>query len=71
MVKDKLSLIAAAAGGFMLFVALSSILQGSPVTALRSQHSFSSSKLADSQLQNIHPNKLNNENAKSRFFSFD
>lgn len=44
MVKDKISLIAAAAGGFMLFVALTGILQGSPVTALRMQHNFDSTK---------------------------
>ncbi|MDY6900286.1 MAG: hypothetical protein SWZ49_19755 [Cyanobacteriota bacterium] len=71
MVKDKISLIAAAAGGFMLFVALSGILQGSPVTALRTEHSFSSAKVADLQLQKIHSNKLNNQNVKSRFSSFD
>jgi hypothetical protein len=33
-VKDNLSLIAAAAGGFMLSIALSGILRGTPVTAL-------------------------------------
>jgi hypothetical protein len=33
MMKDNISLIAAVAGGFMLSVALSSILQGTPVAA--------------------------------------
>jgi hypothetical protein len=33
-VKDNLSLIAAAAGGFMLSVALAGILRGAPVTNL-------------------------------------
>lgn len=31
--KDNLSLVAAAAGGFMLSVALSGILRGTPITA--------------------------------------
>jgi hypothetical protein len=56
MVKDKISLIAAAAGGFMLFVAMSGILQGAPVMALRSQH-IDSTKVADLQLQKIHPDE--------------
>jgi len=34
-VKDNISLIAAAAGGFMLSVALAGILRGTPVTALQ------------------------------------
>ncbi|WP_414623489.1 hypothetical protein [Calothrix sp. CCY 0018] len=54
MVKDKISLIAAAAGGFMLFVSLSAILQGAPVTVLQAQHSFDSTKVADLQLQKVH-----------------
>ncbi|MGB3755561.1 MAG: hypothetical protein WBA07_04210 [Rivularia sp. (in: cyanobacteria)] len=55
MVKDKISLVAAAAGGFMLFVALSGILQGAPVTALQAQDSFDSIKVTDLQLQKVHP----------------
>ena len=70
MVKDKLSLIAAAAGGFMLFIALSGILQGSPVTALRAQHSFGSAKVADSQLQKVRSNKLTNDTLEPKFSSF-
>ncbi|MGB3642397.1 MAG: hypothetical protein WBA39_33165 [Rivularia sp. (in: cyanobacteria)] len=57
MVKDKISLIAAAAGGFMLFVAMASILQGAPVMALRSQHNFDSTKVADLRLQTIYPDE--------------
>jgi len=38
--KDNISLIAAAAGGFMLSVALSSILRGAPVTAWQGQSSI-------------------------------
>ena len=71
MVKDKISLIAAAAGGFMLFVALSGILQGSSVAALRAEHIFGSNKVADLQLHKVHSKKLNSENVKSRFSSFD
>ena len=44
MVRDKISLIAAAAGGFMLFIALTGLFQGAPVTALRVQSSFYSTK---------------------------
>lgn len=38
--KDNFSLIAAAAGGFMLSVALTGILRGSPVASLQGQSSF-------------------------------
>ena len=38
--KDNLSLIVAAAGGFMLSVALTGILRGAPVTSLQGQSSF-------------------------------
>lgn len=40
--KDNLSLMAAAAGGFMLSVALSGILHGSPVLSWESQSSVHS-----------------------------
>ncbi|BAY82502.1 hypothetical protein NIES267_19830 [Calothrix parasitica NIES-267] len=67
MVKDKISLIAAAAGGFMLFVALSGILQGSPVTALRAEHSSGLTKVADLQLQKVHSNKRTNDTLEPKF----
>ncbi|MBU7584376.1 MAG: hypothetical protein KAF91_15915 [Nostoc sp. TH1S01] len=35
--KDNLTLIAAAAGGFMLSIALAGILRGTPITALQGQ----------------------------------
>ena len=38
--KDNLSLIAAAASGFMLFVALSGILRGAPLVSWESHSSF-------------------------------
>ncbi|MEA5595373.1 hypothetical protein [Rivularia sp. UHCC 0363] len=61
MVKDKISLIAAAAGGFMLFVAISGILQGVPVTVLRSQHSFDSTQVANFRLQEVYSDKSIND----------
>ncbi|AUT00788.1 hypothetical protein CLI64_10485 [Nostoc sp. CENA543] len=39
--KDNISLIAAAAGGFMLSVTLAGILHGAPVTAWREQSNLS------------------------------
>ena len=38
--KDNLSLIVAAAGGFMLSVALTGILRGAPVTSFQAKSSF-------------------------------
>jgi len=46
-VKDNISLIAAAAGGFMLSVALSGILRGAPVTVLQEHSSFRTSLVTD------------------------
>ena len=68
MVKDKISLFAAAAGGFMLFVALSGILQGAPVTALRGQYNFDSIKVTDLQLQKVHPDEPINHTLQQRFY---
>ncbi|BAZ52129.1 hypothetical protein NIES4103_47880 [Nostoc sp. NIES-4103] len=45
--KDNLTLIAAAAGGFMLSVALAGILRGTPVTAWQEQSSFRSAVVTD------------------------
>jgi hypothetical protein len=39
-VKDNLSLIVAATGGFMLSVALTGILRGAPVTSFQAQSNF-------------------------------
>lgn len=47
--KDNLTLIAAATGGFMLSVALASILQGAPITAWQEQSSFRTTTVADLQ----------------------
>lgn len=43
--KDNISLIAAAAGGFMLSVALTGILRGTPVANVNAQTSISSSPM--------------------------
>ncbi|MGD1914050.1 MAG: hypothetical protein ACFB2X_25390 [Rivularia sp. (in: cyanobacteria)] len=67
MVKDKISVIAAAAGGFMLFVAITGILQGAPVTARLGQHSFDSTKVADLPLQKVHPDEPINDTLQQRF----
>ena len=67
MVKDKISLFAAAAGGFMLFVSLSAILQGAPVTALQAQDSFDSIKVTDLQLQKVHLDEPINDTLEQRF----
>lgn len=48
--KDNISLIAAVAGGFMLSVALSGILRGTPVTAWQQQSSLRSYPVANLQI---------------------
>ena len=68
MVKDKISLFAAAAGGFVLFVAITGILQGAPVTARLGQHNFDSTKVADLQLQKAHPDEPINDTLQQRFW---
>ncbi|MBR8836278.1 MAG: hypothetical protein DSM106950_20225 [Stigonema ocellatum SAG 48.90 = DSM 106950] len=48
--KDNMSLIAAAAGGFMLSVALSAVLRGTPVVSWQQQSSFRPATVSDLQL---------------------
>ncbi|MBW4642573.1 MAG: hypothetical protein KME23_06125 [Goleter apudmare HA4340-LM2] len=48
--KDHISLIAAAAGGFMLSVALTGILRGTPVTSLPGQSSLRLANVTDLQI---------------------
>ncbi|MDZ8189536.1 MAG: hypothetical protein RMX96_32450 [Nostoc sp. ChiSLP02] len=52
--KDNLTLIAAATGGFMLSVALAGILRGTPVTAWQEQSSIRTATVANLR---IAPNK--------------
>ncbi|MDF5738212.1 MULTISPECIES: hypothetical protein [unclassified Nostoc] len=47
--KDNLTLIAAATGGFILSVALAGILRGAPITAWHEQSSFRTTNVANLQ----------------------
>lgn len=49
--KDNLTLIAAATGGFMLSIAISGILRGAPVTSWQAQTNLSSTQVAQLQLK--------------------
>lgn len=51
--KDNLTLIAAAAGGFMLSMALAGILRGTPVTALSGQSSVSYYQASNFQVASV------------------
>ncbi|NDJ21222.1 hypothetical protein GS682_06130 [Nostoc sp. B(2019)] len=51
-VKDNLTLIAAATGGFVLSVALAGILRGAPITAWQEQSSLRSSPVANVRIIN-------------------
>ncbi|MBD2359731.1 MULTISPECIES: hypothetical protein [unclassified Anabaena] len=55
--KDNISLIAAAAGGFMLSVALAGILRGAPVTAWQEHSNVRSNIVTDLR---ITPKKTDN-----------
>jgi hypothetical protein len=55
--KDNLTLIAAATGGFMLSVALAGILRGAPVTSWQEQSSVNTTTVANLRLA---PNKTEN-----------
>lgn len=48
--KDNISLIAAAAGGFMLSIAIAGIIKGVPVISLNAQPSLNSTPVADLRL---------------------
>jgi len=52
-VKDNLSLIAAAAGGFMLSIALAGILRGTPVTALQGKSGVSYHSATNTQVASV------------------
>lgn len=57
--KDNLSLIAAAAGGFMLSVALTGILRGAPVTSWEAQSNFRSSPVTYVSTKAVDVSELN------------
>ncbi|MHC5598867.1 MAG: hypothetical protein ACYTXC_23500 [Nostoc sp.] len=62
--KDNLTLIAAATGGFILSVALAGILRGAPITAWQEQSSFRSTTVANLQRAELKAPrlKIGNEN---------
>jgi len=57
-VKDNLTLIAAATGGFILSVALAGILRGAPVTAWQEQSSFRTTTFANLQKSELKASRL-------------
>ncbi len=59
--KDSISLIAAAAGGFMLSVALAGILRGTPLTSWQNS-SIDLTLVANQQLTSVHSDKSINVN---------
>ncbi|MDM9583783.1 MULTISPECIES: hypothetical protein [unclassified Nostoc] len=62
--KDNLTLIAAATGGFILSVALAGILRGTPITAWQEQSSFRTTTVANLQRAELKAPrlKIGNEN---------
>lgn len=56
--KDNLTLIAAATGGFILSVALAGILRGAPVTAWQEQSSFRTTTFANLQKSELKASRL-------------
>lgn len=56
--KDNLTLIAAATGGFILSVALAGILRGAPITAWHEESSFRSTTVADLQKSELKTPRL-------------
>lgn len=65
--KDRISLIAAAAGGFMLSIAIAGIIKAAPVTSLPVQSSANSNPTTELQLQPIHPDESVNYTLEQRF----
>ncbi|MBD2243626.1 hypothetical protein [Nostoc sp. FACHB-888] len=56
--KDNLTLIAAATGGFILSVALAGILRGAPVTGWHEQSSFRTTNFANLQKSELKAARL-------------
>lgn len=65
--RDNISLIAAAAGGFMLSIAATSIINAAPVTTLKVQPSSSSTPAADLRFKRVHPDEPVNHTLEERF----
>ncbi|MDM9379961.1 hypothetical protein QUB80_04515 [Chlorogloeopsis sp. ULAP01] len=56
--KDNLSLVAAAAGGFMLSVALAGILRGTPLPSWQAQANLHSSSMTYVSQVTVEPSKI-------------
>lgn len=67
LMRDNISLIAAAAGGFMLSIAATSIINAAPVTTLKVQPSSSSTPAADLRFKPVHPDEPVNHTLEEGF----
>ncbi len=65
--KDNISLIAAATGGFMLSIAIAGILRAAPVTGLNVQASSNTAQVSDLQLKPVHPDETVSYTLNERF----
>lgn len=55
--KDNMTLLAAAAGGFMLSIAIAGIIRAEPVTSWQTRPNLSSTQVTQMQLKPAHPDK--------------
>ena len=53
--RDNISLIAAAVGGFMLTIAVAGIVKAAPVNSLKAQPSFTSNSVTNVRLAPVDP----------------
>ncbi|MBD1921234.1 hypothetical protein H6F77_09030 [Microcoleus sp. FACHB-831] len=60
--KDNISLVGAAAGGFMLSIAVAGILRAAPVTSPQAQPSLTSTQVAQLHIKPGHPDEEVNYN---------
>ena len=65
--KDNISLIAAATGGFMLSIAIAGILRAAPVTGLKVQPSPNTAQVSDLQLKPVYPDETVSYTLNERF----
>ncbi|MFQ4141759.1 hypothetical protein [Chlorogloeopsis sp. ULAP02] len=64
--KDNLSLVAAAAGGFMLSVALAGILRGTPLPSWQAQANFHSSSMTYISQATVGTSEINHKKTNHR-----
>jgi hypothetical protein len=65
--KDNISLIAAATGGFMLSIAIAGILRAAPVTGLNVQPNSNATQVSDLRLKPVHPDEPVSYTLNERF----